>query len=333
MRFAVETWAPDYGQPVDDAVLGEPAADVDLAVEVPPDDWAPITPAAAPAARVLFVDGVQRVDANVWITGDDGASHVGVFASWGAGVVVCDGDARVEATEVRRGVLVPGQSDLDAVVTAYDTYHPYSVRDDDSTDHALNNARGDLEVRVAGEFLARARAAGGGAAGEGAAGGGAAGVGAAGGDELIVVDGPVRGHRHLPGAAGYVKAHHVAYLPPARQLVVGALRAGQRTPLFALGGQPRRWSWYLRLPGPATHPWWGVVRCEAAGPPEVADAAALADRVAATLPRFASQPHNDPRAPQNLHPIAGLERELRRRLGDALLLERALHRAAAAGAA
>ena len=318
MRFAVETWAPDYGQPVDDAVLGEPEADVDLAVEVAPDDWAPITPAVAPASRVLFVDGVQRVDANVWVTGDDGVSHVGVFASWGAGVVVCDGQARVEATEVRRGVLVPGQADLDAVVTAHDTYHPYAVRDDDSTDHALNNARGDLEVRVAGEFLART------AGGE---------AGGADGDDLVVVDGPVRGHRHLPGAVGYVKAHHVAYLPPARQLVVGALRSGQRTPLFALGGQTRRWSWYLRLPGPATHPWWGVVRCEAAGPPEVADATALADRVAATLPRFARQPHNDPRAPQNLHPIAGLERELRRRLGDSLILERALHRAAAAGAA
>ena len=168
---------------------------------------------------------------------------------------------------------------------------------------------------MAGEFLARAA------------------TGEAGHDDLVVVDGPLRGHRHLPGAVGYVKAHHVAYLPPARQLVIGALRSGQRTPLFALGGQTRRWSWYLRLPGPATHPWWGVVRCEAAGTPEVADAAALADRVAATLPRFASQPHNDPRAPQNLHPIAGLERELRRRLGDSLILERALHRAAAASAA
>ncbi|MFS8586536.1 MAG: hypothetical protein FWJ72_15825, partial [Acidimicrobiia bacterium] len=55
---------------------------------------------------------------------------------------------------------------------------------------------------------------------------------------------------------------------------------------------------------------------------------ARADVVAATLPRFASQPHNDPRAPQNLHPIAGLERELKRRLGDAALLERALRAAA-----
>jgi hypothetical protein len=76
-----------------------------------------------------------------------------------------------------------------------------------------------------------------------------------------------------------------------------------------------------------------VVRCEASGDLAPADAVALADTVGATLPRFASQPHNDPRAPQNLHPIAGLERELKRRLGDRDLLERALRQAAAAAAA
>ena len=62
----------------------------------------------------------------------------------------------------------------------------------------------------------------------------------------------------------------------------------------------------------------------------VAEAAGVADQVAATLPRFASQAHKDPRAPQNLHPIAGLERELRRRLGDPALLYRSLRAAATA---
>ena len=51
--------------------------------------------------------------------------------------------------------------------------------------------------------------------------------------------------------------------------------------------------------------------------------------ISRTLPRFASEPHKDPRAPQNLYPIAGLEHALRRRLGDPLLLERSLRRAAA----
>jgi hypothetical protein len=54
----------------------------------------------------------------------------------------------------------------------------------------------------------------------------------------------------------------------------------------------------------------------------------LADRVSASLPRFASDRHKDPRAPQNLYPIGGLERELRHRLGDREMAIRALRRAA-----
>ena len=60
------------------------------------------------------------------------------------------------------------------------------------------------------------------------------------------------------------------------------------------------------------------------------DAVELAELSQAVLPRFASVEHKDPRAPQNLYPIGGLERLLRRRLGDRLLLERALRTAAAA---
>ena len=79
-----------------------------------------------------------------------------------------------------------------------------------------------------------------------------------------------------------------------------------------------RWSWYLRLPGPRTHGWAGVVRCEmAAGshlPIDAPKAAGeLADIVSATLPRYASEPHKENRAPQNLYPIKGLEHALRRK--------------------
>jgi hypothetical protein len=47
-----------------------------------------------------------------------------------------------------------------------------------------------------------------------------------------------------------------------------------------------------------------------------------------TLARYASAGYKDSRAPQNLYPIAGLERALRRRLGDAGVLYRALRAAA-----
>jgi hypothetical protein len=55
----------------------------------------------------------------------------------------------------------------------------------------------------------------------------------------------------------------------------------------------------------------------------------LADLSQACLGRFASTRYKDPRAPQNLYPISGLERELRRRLGDLRLLYRALRQSAA----
>jgi hypothetical protein len=323
MRFAVETWAPDYGASVGGTALADTDAEVDLALERDPAAWGPVrlrAGVAAPAC-VLFVDGVQRIDARVWITRDQDPgpageptgerTHQGVCASWAAGVVRCHERARVVVTEVRRGVLCPGVS-VDPIVTRHGDYRPCPVPDTagDAVAQALGRARGDLEGRVAVEAMGAA---------EGRAG-------------LLVVDGPLGDRRHIPGAVGYVKTHHVAYLPAALQPVVTGLALGERTPLFAIGDRRFRYSWYLRLPGAAAHPWWGIVRCEASGDLTRAEAVDLADRVTATLPRFASQPHNDPRAPQNLHPIAGLERELRHRLGHPAVMDRALRQAARSAA-
>ena len=72
------------------------------------------------------------------------------------------------------------------------------------------------------------------------------------------------------------------------------------------------------------------MRCEAWPDTGLEWAKKVADTSAAVLPRFASEPHKDDRAPQNLYPIAGLERELRRRLGDPGLILRGLQRAVAA---
>jgi uncharacterized protein len=313
VRFAVESWAPEFGAASDGTGLEASDATVDVAVEVVPADWAPIDPSAraqVPFASVLFVDGVQRIDARVWVLPDDGSSLLGVCASWAAGAVRCDGQARVVAAEVRRGALCAGDA-LDPIATRHGTYEARRVSGGggDPVHAALGRARGDLEARVAID---------------------AAGTSPA---DLVVVDGPLGDRRHIPGALGYIKAHHVSYLPPRQQAVVTALAPGQRTPLFRIGDERYRYSWYLRLPGPRAHPSAGVVRCELPGELPLADAIVAADRATITLPRYASRPHQDPRAPQNLHPIAGLERDLRHRLGDPTLLERALRRAAATSAA
>jgi hypothetical protein len=306
VKFFVESWSPEYGTPAEDA-LAPSTVDIDAGAEVRADRWAPITPASGhPVPEcIVFVDGVRRVDARVWVEGADGLRQ-GVCASYAAGAVRCDGRATVVDAVVERGVFCAGDG-VDAIVTRHATYHPRPAAGEapEQLWIAVQSRMSDLEAKAA-------IAAGAGTDGA-----------------LIVVDGPLRDRRHVPGVVGYVKTHHVRYLDPGHEEVLTALRAGQRTPLFHLGGAFPRWSWYLRLPYGAGHPWAGVVRCEAPPDLDVATAVALADTTTATLPRFASEPHKDPRAPQNLHPIAGLERALRRRLGDAGLLERALRVAAA----
>jgi hypothetical protein len=89
-----------------------------------------------------------------------------------------------------------------------------------------------------------------------------------------------------------------------------------------------RHSWYLRLPGPKGAPWSGVVRIECPATLAAEEVTRLAGLSQRCLGRFASAAYKDSRAPQNLYPIAGLERELRHRLGDPQVLYRALRAAA-----
>ena len=318
MRFAVETWAPEYGASAEEAALAPTEAVVDTAVEVPPGDWAPRTPPPGAAAGsrevVAFVDGVRRVDARVWVTGPGGGGDTvrqGICASWAAGVVRCRGhEARLVGAEVRRALFTPSAgTGAEAVCTRHGTWRHVAAASDD-TDQlaiALQAAMADLELDVSQQAADDLEP---------------------GGPGLVLVDGPLRERSRIPNAVGYVKTHQRSYLPPHLAGVIGALAAGQRTPVFQIGGRWSRWSWYLRLPGDRAHAWAGVVRCEAPVDGPAAAVAELADHVAATLPRFASLPHKDPRAPQNLSPIAGLERELRHRLGDSALLYRALREAA-----
>ena len=66
-------------------------------------------------------------------------------------------------------------------------------------------------------------------------------------------------------AVGYIKSHHHRYLGGGEARTIGALRAGQRTPLFLIPeGQFQRYSWYVRLMDvPYGHSWSGIARVEA----------------------------------------------------------------------
>lgn len=307
MRLAIDAWDPSYGTGTEGSTLAPSEVPVDIDAEVLVAEWAPRWPAPTtePWASVLFVDGVRRVEARAWITDDRGATRQGICASYGAGAVRSNGTATVALADVRRGLFCCAEGAAD-VVTGHGTFALRATPADDpeTLSLALQRQMGDLEVTVAQEIRADP-------------------------GEPIVVDGPLRQHRLLHGAIGYVKTLHTAYGPPIVLEVAGRLEAGQRTPLFVVGEGFTRWSWYVRLPGERTHPLAGIVRCEAACDLPVAEAARLADAATLSLPRYASRPHKDTRAPQNLYPIAGLERDLRRRLGDAAIMQRALRTAAA----
>jgi hypothetical protein len=315
VRFAVDPWDPSYGASLD-TELGQSAAEVTVDVELPAAQWHPIDAdrGVAPPEAVLFVDGVRRVDAQVWVDGPGGVASPALCASYAAGVVCCcrAGGAHLLAAEVRRGLFSTEPEAAD-IVTGAGSYRVTrtaerpDVAPGQVLSLALQRELGDTELRTA--VTARD--------GHGIE------------DDLLVVDGPLRGRQHLPRAIGFVKSHRSDYLPPHLGGIVAALGTGQRTPVFRMGSSWERHSWYLRLPCRPGAPWAGVVRVECSAELPAADAVALAARSQVTLGRFASTEYKDSRAPQNLYPIAGLERELRRRLGEPNLLYRALRREAA----
>lgn len=304
MRFTVDPWDPGYGASVQgdlDESTSVPKTDVECA----DDDWRPISPEgrATPVDTTLFVDGVRRVEARAWIEG--GIEPVpGLFASWAAGVVRCNGTATIEIVELARGVFAPSSA-LDDIQTSCGRFVASATTNarPETLNTKINTCMTEVEARVA-ERTRRSSS------------------------ELIILDGPLReSTKELRDAVGVVKSHDVKYLPTALDQVVGDLGAGERTPVFGLDSRFPKFSWYLRLPGPKGGPWAGIVRCEASAALRADNVIALADRVAATLPRFASEPHKDSRAPQNMYPIGGLERQLRHRLGDAAVVYRALRKA------
>lgn len=332
MRFHVDSWDPSYGSSVDAAESGSSTARIDAEIEIAASQWEPIdpTPITTPPA-VLFVDGVRRVDARVWlpeplIDPDTGEVHgsqpaMGLCASYGAGVVCsCGQGAHLLRALTRRGLFTTAAG-ASSIATVAGTYQAHVVDDAGEENPAavlsaaLQRLLNDLEIIVAAE--ARAALTDHQVEPDSA---------------LVVVDGPLRGRASLPRTLGYIKSHRITYLPPALHAVIGRLTPGQRTPIFAMGTSWDRLTWYLRLPSMQGvdddgAPWFGVVRVECAAELPIDQAVALANLSQAILPRYATSEYKDHRAPQNLAPIAGVERELRRRLGDPLVIDRALRRA------
>lgn len=298
MKFTVENWDSDYGAPTDPE-MDDASQNVDPGVELPSDQWRPLLPEVDPVGDLLFVDGVRRVDATLWIDQPPDFPGFALAATYAAGAVRCNDLAVLEVAKVARGLFTSAPaSDVPSGVGTYEVKATKGATSEELW-LGIQQRMGDLEAAVAHE---------------------------AGRAELLVVDGPLSHTRDLENAVGYIKTQKVQYLPLELRSVLTSLPTGYRTPLFLTTTSWSRFSWYLRLANHAG-PAGGLVRCEVDADMSAADAARVATRVSATLPRYASARHKDPRAPQNLYPIGGLERELRRRLGDRELAVRALRRA------
>ncbi|MDX6644382.1 MAG: hypothetical protein QOK40_109 [Miltoncostaeaceae bacterium] len=260
-----------------------------------------------PGESIAFVDGVRRGEASLARMGADGALVRGVAGAHACGAVLCRAGWRAEVVRARvRRLAIWGGGEPVALPAV-----PGGWRWESQAIASLSPDAPALELQI------RMRQAEGELAEELAAEG-----------ALVVIDGALNfvRSRDLP-VVGYVKTHHRALLPPAQHARVPGLRAGERTSLFSLGQD--RYSAYLRLtdPGRGANPWAGIVRLEAPQSPGLEAARRVADRLAALLPRFAGVPHRDPRAPQNLQPIGGLEAHLRHLLGDPALAARAVREA------
>jgi hypothetical protein len=338
MRFSVDGWDPNYGSALEaDGELSDSSARIETDVELPADRWRPLDPddAGPLPGALLFVDGVRRIEAQVWIDdvpdadGVPGDATAALCASYAAGVVCCcAAGAHLMATERRRGLFSVASHAQD-IATRAGEYKAHCVRLKKSNAPAMPALSNSLQVDLAAIEVKVSNAA---RDGDGSGGQVPAGH-RAGTDDLLIVDGRLYGRQHLPRALGYIKSHNAKYLPAELNALVGRLAPGQRTPAFLMGTSWERYSWYLRLPSPPGSPWAGIVRIECAAVLPVAEVTRLAGLSQRCLGRFASEAYKDSRAPQNLYPIAGLERELRRRLGDPKLLYRALREAARADTA
>ncbi len=305
MQLRVDPWQPDYGASAELEADLAPPVGLQLDVEVS-GQWSPI-PAPEPDQLpcCAFIDGVRRIEVRLFAEERDIVAP-GLAGAWAVGCAWSTRPPKIASITVGRELIV-GSGLLPPAVEVHVGGRPLTFRPQSVPDVApLDPLRGLQNVmREAEAELARATLEGGRA-------------------DLVVSDGPL--DYFLPGpAVGMVKRQSRSYLDVSRAPILTQMRPGERTPIFKLGEQRlERYSWYLRLSQPRAidGTMAGMIRLEVAASGGLGKAKELADFAGSVLPRFASHPGHDPRAPQNVYPVGALEAVLRRRLGDTALIRR-----------
>jgi len=301
----LDPWMPEYEGSVEIDPADGSASGVDPTVEesiwkgikVPPVDFPP---------PLYFIDGVRRTEARV-LAWSAGTMVHGLLGTVAAGTVRSEGRvACFEACLVRRFLILGGgykrstRVRVGNITVEFEGFASVSTAPGELGSE-LQELMRQLEARVA-EGVIRD-------------------------DKLVFIDGPLAYISSLGPVVGVIKRISQPYLDSAHFDLVASLSVGERTPLFLISdGKRDRFSWYLRVGERRSfdHTLTGIIRLEVRAVVGLDNAQRLANTSAALLVRFSSVATRDPRAPQNLVPIGALENELRRRMGDPLIMRRGI---------
>lgn len=305
--FRLDPWSAEYDASLLLAEAEEPEARVDLRVESGTfEALRPEAPAFAP--QLYFVDGVRRIEHRLRLVGP--GTCFGLLGSFAVGGVAAGMQPAVVREAVTRLLCVGGGAEVPAFEALVPTtraplvFEPHPVPENTplSPLAGLQSAMRRTEGALASDL---------------AASGG-----------LVFLDGPLTfAGSGRAAIVGFVKRLLRSYLPPDASDLLPRLAVGERTPLFLIEDAVHpRYSWYARIAnGRAIEDaLTGVVRLETSAAAGLSAARDRADLSAALLPPFASDSAHDPRAPQNLLPIGGLESRLRHLMGDTLVVRRAI---------
>ncbi len=316
MRIVLDPWGGDYGSQI--STPHEADTD-DTMMQILDEEgeqcpWAPVDPHPLTLPReTVVVDGVMRSDAFGMV--EEGERRaLALFGIFAAGAVSINSQVRIVEERVVRLFLTgsnwPATENVTVPVGRSGNlcYLGFSAKDETYEDlrEALINEMRRAEAQVA-ERLTSA-------------------------DSLVLADGSLKFFGGASSVVGVIKTIHKLYLPHKRASLLSRLEPGQRTPFFCIESKRKNTGYrmltcYLRLARaqPIELPFAGLVRLEVnPSQREQRDVSEVFDQAAVKVKALASRAPKDPRAPQNLIPVGGLERRLRHQLGDAQLVIRGI---------
>jgi hypothetical protein len=308
MSWKLEAWNPEYALP-DRLEEGEGLEDIKAHYE---GDWTARSPkrqAPTDWPIVYLVDGRQRIDAQI----ANSRGHRALLATVIAGAVVRDGAGiRPVGEPLKRHILLHS-GDLEEPLPP--GLGHYQLVETKKSDPASMRSRVTEEMRRLEASLVNELEGG-----------------------LVIVDGQIyRGEKSYTAperVLGYTKTQAAIYLGAEQQALLYELKPYQRTPIFMIPGKAINrpldvFSWYVRLPLKPTATFYtgaSLLRIETISP-EPYQAIRLADLSVSIFCDMASSPAKDPRAPQNLIPVGGLEQWLGRHLGQGEVARRRIMQA------